>query len=42
MANNRKVIFYDETVFSHSGDGDNLINTEQTLNNDGIYFTPAN
>lgn len=40
MANNRKVVFYDETKFSHSGDGDTLINIEQTLNNDGIYFTP--
>lgn len=41
MANNRKVVFYDETNFSHSGEGDTLINHEQTLNPNGIYFTPT-
>lgn len=41
MAKTRKVIFYDETNFSHSGPGDKLENINQTLNNDGIYFTPA-
>ena len=41
MAKTRKVIFYDETNFIHRGPGDELENINQTLNNDGIYFTPA-